>query len=91
MTLGNLQMTLSPPTTASLVRTSKMLQKLSNILVSSSYITSFIEEKSYFSLFLGEVVHFKRLYIYEQTFSQIPSASCEKNMSCVDKALLKMP
>ena len=62
MTLGDLQMTLRPPTTVSLARTSKMLQKLSNIRVSSSYNTRFIEEKPYFSLFFWEVAHFKRIY-----------------------------
>ena len=78
MTLGGLQMTLSPPATVPLARTSKMLQKWSNIRGSSSYGTRFIEEKPYFSLFFGEVVHSKRLYIYERAFSQIPSTSCEK-------------
>ena len=71
MTLGDLQMTLRPPTTVSLARTSKMLQKLSNIRVRSSYSTRFIEEKPYFSLFFGEVAHFRGLYIYERAFSQI--------------------
>ena len=71
-------MTLSPPATVPLARTSKMLQKWSNIRGSSSYGTRFIEEKPYFSLFFGEVVHSKRLYIYERAFSQIPSTSCEK-------------
>ena len=71
MTLGDLQMTLRPPTTVSLARTSKMLQKLSNIRVRSSYGTRFIEEKPYFSLFFGEVAHFRGLYIYERAFSQI--------------------
>ena len=71
MTLGDLQMTLRPPTTVSRARTSKMLQKLSNIRVRSSYSTRFIEEKPYFSLFFGEVAHFRGLYIYERAFSQI--------------------
>ena len=57
MTLGDLEMTLRPPTTVPLARTSKMLQKLSNIRVRSSYGTRFIEEKPYFSLFFGEVAH----------------------------------
>ena len=78
MTLGGLQMTLSPPATVPLARTSKMLQKWSNIRGSSSYGTRFIEEKPYFSLFFGEVVHSKRLYIYERAFFQILSTSCEK-------------
>ena len=71
MTLGDLQMTLRPPTTVSLARTSKMLQKLSNIRVCSSYSTSFIKENPYSTLFLGEVVHKTGLYIYERAFSQI--------------------
>ena len=71
MTLGDLQMTLRPPTTVSRARTSKMLQKLSNIRVRSSYSTRFIKEKPYFSLFFGEVAHFTGLYIYERAFSQI--------------------
>ena len=71
MTLGDLQMTLRPPTTVSLARTSKMLQKLSNIRVRSSYSTRFIEEKPYFSLFFGEVARQTGLYIYEREFAQI--------------------
>ena len=71
MTLGDLPMTLSSLTTVPLTRKSKMLQKLSNIRVSSSYGTRFIEEKPYFSLFFGEVAHLMGLYIYEQAFSQI--------------------
>ena len=71
MTLGDLPMTLSSLTTVPLARKSKMLQKLSNIRVSSSYGTRFIEEKPYFSLFFGEVAHFRGLYIYERAFSQI--------------------
>ena len=50
MNLCDLQMTLRPPTTVSLARTSKMLQKLSNIRVRSSYGTRFIDKKPYFSL-----------------------------------------
>ena len=57
MTLDDLEMTLRPPTTVLLARTSKMLQKLSNIRVRSSYSTCFIEEKPWFSLFFGEVAH----------------------------------
>ena len=53
MTLGDLPMTLSALTTVPLARKSKMLQKLSNIRVSSSYSTRFIEEKPYFSLLGG--------------------------------------
>ena len=68
MTLGDLQMTSSPPTTVSLSETLKMLQKLSNIRVSSSYNTRFIEEKPYFLLFFWEVAHFKRLYIYMKEY-----------------------
>ena len=45
MTLGDLEMTLRPPTTVPLLKLSKMLQKLSNIRVRSSYSTRFIEEK----------------------------------------------
>ena len=58
MTLGDLQMTLRPPTTVSLARTFKMLQKLSNIRVRSSYSTHVIKEKPYFSLFL-------QIYLYD--------------------------
>ena len=64
MTLGDLQMTLRPPTTVSLARTFKMLQKLSNIRVRSSYSTHVIKEKPYFTLFFGEVAHLTGLYIY---------------------------
>ena len=71
MTLGDLQMTLSPLTAVPLPRTSKMLQKLSNIRVRSSYSTRFIDEKPYFLPFFGEVAHFRGLYIYERAFSQI--------------------
>ena len=71
MTLGDLEMTLRPLTTVPLARTSKMLQKLSNIRVCSSYSTSFIKENPYSTLFLGEVVHKTGLYIYERAFSQI--------------------
>ena len=78
MTLGDLQMTSSHPTTVPLSETSKMLQKLSNIRVSSSYNTRFIEENPYFSLFSWEVDHFKHLHVYERVCSQIPSTSCEK-------------
>ena len=46
--------------------------------IDSPQTTRFIEEKPYFSLFFGEVVHSKRLYIYERAFSQIPSTSCDK-------------
>ena len=53
MTLGDLQMTFSPPTPVPLVRKSKMLQKLLSIRVSISYSTRFIEKKTYFSLFFG--------------------------------------
>ena len=70
MTLGDLQMTLWPPTTVSLARTSKMLQKLSNIRVCSSYSSRFIEENPYFFLFFGEAVHKTGLYIraiYDQS------------------------
>ena len=71
MTLGDLQMTLRPPTTVSLARKFKMLQKLSNIRVRSSYSTYIIKEKPYFSLFFGEVAHLMGLYIYEREFFQI--------------------
>ena len=57
MTLGDLEMTLRPPTTVPSFKSSKMLQKLSNIRVRSSYSTRFIVEKPYFSLFFGEVAH----------------------------------
>ena len=51
MTLGDLEMTLRPPTTVPLARTSKMLQKLSNIRVCSSYSTRFIMGNSCSTLF----------------------------------------
>ena len=82
MTLGGLQMTLSPPSTVPLARTSRMLQKLSNIRGSSSYSTRFIEEKSYFSLFFGEVVHFKHLYIYERDVLRYHQLRVRKYFIC---------
>ena len=57
MTLGDLEMTLRPPTTAPLFNSSKMLQKLTNIHVCSSYGTHFIEENLFFHGFWGEVAH----------------------------------
>ena len=67
VTLGDLQMTMTPSTAVSMARTSKMLQKLSNIWDLSSYSTSFAKKKNLIFTF-WERWPTKQVYIYEQGF-----------------------
>ena len=67
MTMGGLQMTLSPPATVPMAGTSKILKKLSNIRGSNFYSTRLIEEKTYFSLFFGRWPTLS-IYIYMKEY-----------------------